>query len=199
MINGQLIPHPQGIQRALLRTPLWLYRAGFGEPLNLLRIMVIGTRGRKSGLPRYAPIEYRRHGSKIYVISGWGELPHWYQNILASPDVTLQVGKDCINARATVVSNSGEVVRVLNLFRRAAPFVYDPMLARMSDRETVTPKTLPEISDRFTIVRFDPNPSPNGTRIPPLPTDYAWVWFALFIAVLLLALVISLLRPPRES
>ena len=198
MINGQLIPHPQGLQRVFLRLPLWMYRAGLGQFLNLTRIMVLATQGRKSGLPRYTPIEYRRHGSKVYVMSGWGDQPHWYQNILASPEVTLQLGKQRFDAHATVVTNSGEVLRVLHLFRRSAPFMYDPMLARMSDRESITPKTLPEISHKFTILRFDPIPNRHGTILPTLPTDYGWVWFGVLVAGLLTALVVSIVRP-RES
>ncbi len=199
MINGQLIPHPQGVQRMLLKLPLWMYRAGLGEFLNLLRIMVLGTRGRRTGLARYTPIEYRRHGSKIYVMSGWGEQPHWYQNLLASPAVTLQLGQERIEAHATIVTNAGEVLRVLHLFRRAAPFVYDPMLARMSERASITPKTLPEVSDRFTIVRFDPQAAPPGTPLPPLPTDLTWVWIGLVVSGLATALIVSLVRSAKHE
>lgn len=199
MINGQLIPHPQGVQRVFLKMPLWMYRAGLGEFLNMTRIMVLGTIGRRTGLARYTPIEYRRHGSKIYVMSGWGEQPHWYQNLVASPEVTLQLGKERIEARATVVTNAGEVLRVLHLFRRAAPFVYDPMLARMSARDSISPKTLPEVSDRFTIVRFDPQPNAPETLLPPLPTDLAWVWVGLIAAGVLSALIVSLVRLAKHE
>ncbi len=199
MINGQLIPHPRGVQRVFLKMPLWMYRAGLGEFLNMTRIMVLGTVGRRTGLALYTPIEYRRHGSKIYVMSGWGEQPHWYQNLLASPEVTLQLGKERIEARATVVTNAGEVLRVLHLFRRAAPFVYDPMLARMSARDSISPKTLPEVSDRFTIVRFDPQPNAPETLLPPLPTDFAWVWVGLIAAGVLTALIVSLVRLAKHE
>lgn len=195
MINGKLLPDPQGVPRLLLRFPLWMYRAGLGEPLNLIKIMVLTTRGRKSGVARYTPIEYRRHGSKIYVISGWGEQPNWYQNILASPEVTLQLGKTALDARASVVTNTGEVLRVLHLFRRVAPFVYDPVLARLGNRDSVTPATLPDISDQFTIVRFDPVPSVGKPTLPALPTDLAWVWFGLIVVGLAAALILALARP----
>ncbi len=195
MINGQLFPSLQGLPKVILKTPLWMYRAGLGELMNSMRLMVLITRGRRSGLARHIPIEYRRHGSKIYVISGWGDAPHWYQNIQVSPFVTLQLGKERIEARATIVHNHGEILRALHLFRRTAPFVYDPMLARMSDRDSITPKTLPEVSDRFTIVRFDPLPNPESSLLPPLPTDLAWVWFGLLVAGLATALIVSLVRP----
>lgn len=193
MINAQLIPHPQGYQRLLLRVPLWMYRAGMGEVANSAKLMILTTRGRTSGLARHIPIEYRRHGSKIYVISGWGETPNWYQNLRAHPEVSLQLGKQRIDARASVVTNQGEILRVLHLFRRTAPFVYDPMLARMSDQPSITPRTLPDVSDRFTIVRFDPIAATSG--LTTVPTDYAWVWFALIVAGLLTALILALVRP----
>ena len=66
------LPYPQGLGRWLLRLPLLLYRLGLGWLANSFRLMVLTTWGRKSGLPRHTAIEYRAHGSKIYVISAWG-------------------------------------------------------------------------------------------------------------------------------
>ena len=112
MINGRVIPYPKGVGRLLVRMPVWMYRTGLGDLLNAANIMILTTRGRKSGLPRYTPIEYRRHGSKIYVISGWDERPHWYQNLLINPAVTVQFnGQDC-KAIATEVEDAGEAVVV---------------------------------------------------------------------------------------
>jgi deazaflavin-dependent oxidoreductase (nitroreductase family) len=196
MINGRVIPYPTGVGRLLVRLPIWMYRTGLGELLNAANIMILTTRGRKSGLPRYTPIEYRRHGSKIYVISGWDERPNWYQNIAASPEVIVQQGRQSFSAEAVRVTDPSEALRALNLFRRTAPFVYDPVLARMSNRETINPRVLPDVSDKFTIVRFDIKPIESG--LSGLRADYAWVWAGLLAFGLVGALVLSWTRQ-RET
>ena len=148
------IPYPRGLGRLLLRLPLTFYRLGFGGLLNAGHILILGTRGRKTGQPRYTPIEYRRHGSKIYVVSAWGERPQWLQNLKTEPNVLVQQGQQHFGARASIVTNAGEALRVLHLFRRRAPFVYDPIIARLSARERVDARMLPDVSSEITIIRL---------------------------------------------
>jgi deazaflavin-dependent oxidoreductase (nitroreductase family) len=173
-LYGQLTPYPDRVGRWLLRLPLLIYQLGLGDVANAARIMVLTTRGRKTGLPRHTPIEYRRHGSKIYVVSVWGEQPHWYQNLRAHEPVTVQQGHSQFSARAQLVTNSGEALLVLHLFRRANPLVYDAILRRMSEREDIAPRTLPEITDQIVIVRL--MPEPGASDLPPVPNSLVWVW-----------------------
>lgn len=187
-----LIPYPRGTVRWLLRIPVGFYRLGLGDLMNAAHIMILGTRGRKTGLSRHTPIEYRRHGSKIYVVSAWGERPQWLQNLKAAPDVLIQQGRRQFGARAEVVTNAGEALRVLHLFRRNAPFVYDPLIARLSDRERIDERTLPEVSEKITIVRIDPMPVTPDVR--PLPANYGWVLPTLVGLGVGLLLIVGLTR-----
>lgn len=187
-----ILPIPRGVVRLLLRLPTLFYRLGLGDLMNAAHIMILGTRGRKSGLTRYTPVEYRRHGSKIYLYSAWGERPQWFQNIKDCPEVLVQQGRHQFAARATLVTNSGESLRVLHLFRRIAPFVYDPLIARLSDRERIDERSLPDVSHTITIIRIDPIPGTLDLR--PLPASLAWVWPALLAAGVMLMLIIGLTR-----
>jgi deazaflavin-dependent oxidoreductase (nitroreductase family) len=196
-LNGQLIPYPQGAGRWLMRLPLVFYRTGLGDLVNAAHIMVLTTRGRKSGVPRHTPIEYRQHGSKIYLISAWGTRPHWYQNILSNGAVTVQQGRNQFSARAHIVDNSGEALRVLHLFRRRAPMIYDALLSRLSDREDIDPRTLPEITDQITIVRL--TAEPGASKLAPLPANLVWVWPAGLILGITLTLMLTLARGKRTS
>jgi deazaflavin-dependent oxidoreductase (nitroreductase family) len=196
-LNRQLIPYPQGAGRWLMRLPLLLYRVGLGDLVNAARILVLTTRGRKSGLSRHTPIEYRQHGSKIYLISAWGNRPHWYQNILSNGTVTVQQGRKQFSARAGIVTNSGEALRVLHLFRRTAPVIYDALLSRMSDRGDIAPRTLPEITDQITIVRL--TPEPGASKLEPLPANLVWVWPAGLIVGIAVTLMLTLARSRRTS
>src|SRR5262245_39925130 len=130
-LNRQL-PYPNTAARVLLRLPIWLYRMGLADLVSVLPLMILTTRGRKSGLPRRAVIEFRRHGRKIYAISAWGERPQWVQNIAHDPCVTIQRGKRTFTAQAHLVDDPSEALRALYLFRRTSPVVYDAVLARLA-------------------------------------------------------------------
>jgi deazaflavin-dependent oxidoreductase (nitroreductase family) len=168
------LPYPTGIFRRLLRLPIWLYRLGLGGLMNAISLMILTTRGRLTGLPRHTAIEYRAHGSKLYVVSGWGERPHWCQNLIADPIVTIRQGGRVFAAQARVVENTGEALRVLHLFRKRAPVFYDALITRLSDQQRVTVRSLPDVSDQFTIVRFDPLMT--DPALPSVPSDLRWLW-----------------------
>ncbi len=192
------LPYPRGVGRWLLRLPLALYRLGLGDTLNSLHVMILGTVGRVSGLPRYTPIEYRQHGSKLYLISAWGDQPHWYRNLLATPDVLAQKGSSAYSACAQVVTNPGEALRVLRLFRNRAPFVYDPLIARLSDSDQVDERTLPDIAQTITIVRLDPQPG--APPIPPIRADRGWMlWSGALAVIALLVIVVTRSASHRQA
>jgi deazaflavin-dependent oxidoreductase (nitroreductase family) len=123
---------------------------------------VLTTRGRKSGLARHAILEYRRHGSKLYLVSAWGIQPHWYQNLIADPLVTVQMGTQEQKAVAHVVDNPGEALRALYMFQRTSP-IYDLILASMSSADTIDLRTLKQVANEFTVIRLDLQ-----TGTPPL-------------------------------
>lgn len=164
--------------------------------MNAANIMILTTRGRKSGQSRPVAVEYRTHGSKIFVVSGWGTRPQWFQNVLTHPKVTLQLGSERIAAEAAVIDQPGEAQRALTLFRRRAPLIYDAVLARMSQQPKIDAKTLPDVSDQFTIVRF--NRLPDAPPLPPVRADLAWVLpLSLVLSAVTLALLAVMTRTRR--
>lgn len=171
------LPYPHGPFRRLLRLPVWLYRLGLGPLLGHANLMVLTTIGRTSGQPRHTAIEYRTHGTKTYVISAWGDRPHWYRNLLANPAVGVAQGERRFTAQAIPVAETGEAARVLYLFRKRAPAVYDALLARLSSEDAVSARTVPAISDRFVIVRLDPDAASGGPE--PVRDDWRGAWLVL--------------------
>jgi len=165
-MSKQILPYPQGIWRTILRLPLLMHQYGLGGLIRPFPYLVLTTKGRRTGMERHTVLEYRRHGSKYYVISGWGKSPHWYQNLVVNPDVTLQLGSKEIAARAQVVENTSEALRALYMFQRTSP-LYEIIMASMSSADTLDLRTLTDVSDEFTIVRFDVqagNPALTGVR-----------------------------------
>jgi deazaflavin-dependent oxidoreductase (nitroreductase family) len=68
-----------------------------GRPLLLLT-----TIGRKSGTPRVAPLNYSTDGDRVVVIASKGgspSHPDWYHNIVANPEVTIELGSETFRAR----------------------------------------------------------------------------------------------------
>ncbi len=82
-----------------------------GAPLLLLH-----TTGAKSGMVRVNPLAYTKDGDRFVIIASKGGAPtnpDWYYNVLAHPDVTVEVGTEQFHARATVVAEP-ERTRLFN-------------------------------------------------------------------------------------
>lgn len=72
-----------------------------GKPLLLLT-----TTGAKSGQRRTTPVMYLPDGDRLIVFaskSGAPTNPDWYHNLVARPQVTVEVGDEAYEARATVL------------------------------------------------------------------------------------------------
>ena len=73
-----------------------------GRPLLLLT-----TTGAKSGQHRTSPMMYLRDGDRLFVFASKGGAPtnpDWYHNLLAHPEVTVEVGNETYDAIATPVT-----------------------------------------------------------------------------------------------
>jgi deazaflavin-dependent oxidoreductase (nitroreductase family) len=65
--------------------------------------LILTTTGRKSGKERRNPLIYRQHGDDYLIVASKGgadESPDWYLNLVAHPDVRVQVKGDKFAARA---------------------------------------------------------------------------------------------------
>jgi deazaflavin-dependent oxidoreductase (nitroreductase family) len=97
---------PRGLARLGWRAPIWLYRLGLGWLLGQ-RFVLINHIGRKSGLPRQVVVEVvgRNEETGAYVVvSGFGEKADWYKNVMAHPEITIQVGRKRTAAHAERLS-----------------------------------------------------------------------------------------------
>ena len=77
------------------------------------RVVLLRTVGAKSGEPRTTPVVYRRDGDRLIVFAskaGAPEHPAWFHNILADPDLTIEVGQEgeVVARKARAVELHGE-------------------------------------------------------------------------------------------
>jgi deazaflavin-dependent oxidoreductase (nitroreductase family) len=92
--------------RLMLKAPTLIYRGPLADLLRSRCVMLLTTRGRKTGRPRtggvsFMPIEDGRY----IVFSGWGTTSNWYRNIRANPDVIVTVGRRRMRAKARLVED----------------------------------------------------------------------------------------------
>lgn len=79
---------------------VWLYRRTGGKVGGKMQgapILLLTTRGRKSGKQRVTPLIYLEDGQELAVVAskgGWPTDPLWYRNLQADPAVEVQVGPD---------------------------------------------------------------------------------------------------------
>jgi len=68
-------------------------------------MILVNHRGARSGTEYTAPLVYTRDGDNYIVIASKGgapEDPQWFRNLVANPDVTVEVGTETIPVRARV-------------------------------------------------------------------------------------------------
>ena len=85
------------------------YRETGGEVGHVWRegstILLLTTKGRKTGEPRTTPLIYAEDGDRYVIVASKGgapEHPGWYENLAKTPQVELQVKDDVFKANAHV-------------------------------------------------------------------------------------------------
>jgi deazaflavin-dependent oxidoreductase (nitroreductase family) len=89
--------------------------AQFGGPSGML---LLTTTGAQSSQPRTAPMMYRTDGDRAVVFAsnmGAEHHPGWYHNLVAQPNVTVEIGGDRFEATATTTTGE-ERERLWRLF-----------------------------------------------------------------------------------
>lgn len=104
------------------------------KPLLLLR-----TTGARTGAERVKPLMYLDEGDRRYVFASKGgapQNPHWFHNLRAHPEVTVEIGGGGYEARAAEVTGA------------ARDRIYGSMAARFpqfAEYQEGTPRTIPVV------------------------------------------------------
>jgi deazaflavin-dependent oxidoreductase (nitroreductase family) len=72
-------------------------------------LVLITHTGAKSGKQRTSPVVYTRDGDNIVVIASKGGAPthpDWYRNLVANPDVTVELPNEKFDARARTATGA---------------------------------------------------------------------------------------------
>ena len=99
-------------------------------------LLLLHHKGAKSGEWRVNPLMYLRDGERYVIFAsrnGGPRHPHWYHNLVAHPDVEVEVGREKFAAKAVVMSGA-ERQRVWAQCVAQRPFLTDHA-ARAHPRE----------------------------------------------------------------
>src|SRR5882724_2908984 len=104
------------------------FRAGEEiEGMHRDRLVLLTTIGAKSGSRRTTPMMFHRDGDRLLVIAsnvGAPKHPDWYLNLVANPQVTVEVGDETYTAVATPVEGA-ERERLWTMIKENYPFFAD--------------------------------------------------------------------------
>ena len=99
-----IVKRPGRFLLFFFRMPAILYRIGLGFLLPMQ--MLLTTIGRKTGKPHRVVVDIVKHDKDkdIYFINaGWGLRSDWFRNLIANPNVQVQIARRKFSGRATVL------------------------------------------------------------------------------------------------
>ena len=85
------------------------FRENGGKVKGWAPLILLTTKGAKTGQPRIIPLMYVPYGNQILAIASKGGAvnhPEWYHNVLAHPYVTVEVGAEKFETTARILTGT---------------------------------------------------------------------------------------------
>ena len=116
------------------------FRANGGKVNGWGSLILLTTTGAKTGQPRIAPLMLVNDGNRLLAIASKGgapKHPDWYLNLLAHPEVTVEVGSEKFETTARILTGDERE----RAYKRAAE-VFPPY----ADYQKKTTREIPVIA-----------------------------------------------------
>ena len=147
-------------------------------------IMVLKTIGHKSGLTRYAPVNYAIYEGSIYCLSGFGRKAHWYRNLQANPEIELIMPSGRYAGKAETLTDADEILKISRQILKNSGFA--AFFAGVNPF-TISDEDLHKKEKETVVIRITPNGIYAGSADPG-----GWLWVWLTVAVIIIALVLMI-------
>ena len=88
------------------------FRENGGKVKGWAPLILLTTKGAKTGQTRIIPLMHVPYGNKVVAIASKGgsvKHPDWYNNVLAHPDVTVEVGNEKFETTARILTGAERV------------------------------------------------------------------------------------------
>lgn len=90
-----------------------------GAPFAGMKMILITTKGAKTGQVTTTPLVYSKDGERLVIIASMGgapKSPAWYHNLVANPEIEVEVGTE----KFTVVASEAKGAERDSLFAKQA-------------------------------------------------------------------------------
>lgn len=80
-----------------------------GGQMENIPLLLVTMKGAKSGRTITLPLAYSKDGNRFVVIASYAGAPHnpsWYHNLVAHPEVTIELGGEKFSAKASVAQGA---------------------------------------------------------------------------------------------
>lgn len=95
---------------------------GYFEGANMI---LLTTTGAQTGEPHLAPLVYFRDGERVLIVASKGGAPShpdWYFNLREHPEVTVEIGSETYQARATALEDPERSEKFAEIVAQAPGF-----------------------------------------------------------------------------
>jgi deazaflavin-dependent oxidoreductase (nitroreductase family) len=116
MSSKTIYHHMKGLNARMMAN----YKRGFG-PTRV--VMILTTIGRKSGLPRQAPLQYEEVDGDYYIASARGSDADWFKNICANTKVRFQIRDREFDAVGEAVTDPIRIADFIELRLKRHPIM----------------------------------------------------------------------------
>ena len=147
--------------RAALRAPQLAYRHGWGHLFGH-RLLLLTHRGRRTGRLHQTVLEAVRYDPttrEVTVMSGWGPGADWLQNVLATGEAEVSIGRDRFGAEVRLLPLD-EAMAALRSYERRHPLlrpIIHPMLSRLAGWHVDgSPQARRRLAQELPMVAFRP-------------------------------------------
>jgi len=143
------------IFRLLKIPPRLLYAIGLGAPYGRL-VLLLTTRGRRTGKPRVTPLQYEQVNGAFVVASARGPLADWYRNVIAEPRVEVRVRRSRFSGIAETCTDPARIADLLELRLKKHPRLVGRILRLRGVPANPTRLQLEAYASRLAMVTVTP-------------------------------------------
>jgi deazaflavin-dependent oxidoreductase (nitroreductase family) len=120
------------------------------------RVLILTTNGRKSGLPRKTPLQYELENGAVCVASARGCQADWVRNILANPNIEIELDNLHFHAQSQVITNSTQISEFLEIRLKRHPLMMGAMMFFHGLPPRPNRGQLYELAVDLALVKFNP-------------------------------------------
>jgi deazaflavin-dependent oxidoreductase (nitroreductase family) len=146
---------PKFVWRLTRLPPKILYALGLGPLIGRL-VLLLTTKGRKSGLARVTPLQYEELDGTIYVAAARGKKADWFRNIQADRNVEVRVKSRRFQGLAEPITDPAQIADYLELRLSRHPQMMGAMLRSEGLSATPTRDQLEGYATRLALVAIRP-------------------------------------------